>query len=187
MIHPLLPSTIPTIKTKRLLLRALTMMDLEAIFQIRSSKNFTKYTAREPIKTLDEAKGIIEMIQSIFAKKEGISWAMNINESTKLIGSIGVWKFDNSLNVAEIGYDLNVKHQGKGYMHEALHAVLHFCFTTLNLKKIQAKVDIENHASKKCLLKHGFSRDSTFVDQVITKYNPTHLYTLEKKSLISSS
>lgn len=60
---------------------------------------------------------------------------------------------------AEIGYDLARSHWGQGIASEAAHAMLHFCFTQLQLHRIEAHTIIDNFASVRLLEKLGFQRE----------------------------
>jgi ribosomal-protein-alanine N-acetyltransferase len=57
----------------------------------------------------------------------------------------------------ETGYDLNRAYWGRGVMREAMSAVLSYGFTTLELHRIEAIIDIQNVRSKTLLEKLGFT------------------------------
>jgi ribosomal-protein-alanine N-acetyltransferase len=59
-------------------------------------------------------------------------------------------------NVAEVGYVLKQDYRGKGIMHEALTAIVHFGLYEMNLEAIIAQVNPDNLASRRLLLKTGF-------------------------------
>ena len=64
-------------------------------------------------------------------------------------------------NVAEVGYVLKQEQRGKGIMCEALRAIVHFGLYEMKLKAVMAQVKPENSASRKLLLKAGFSQVSS--------------------------
>ncbi len=60
---------------------------------------------------------------------------------------------------AEIGYALGSGVWGKGYMNEALTALLGYGFTELDLNRVEADIDPRNEASAKTLERLGFTRE----------------------------
>lgn len=92
-------------------------------------------------------------------RKKGISiyWVLALKEApTQCIGAISLWQFSEDKKTAEVGYDLHPKYQGKGYMSEALRAVLEFGFKSLDLNTIKAYTHIDNVPSKTLLEHHAF-------------------------------
>ena len=57
---------------------------------------------------------------------------------------------------ATIGYWVGAPFARQGYMSEALRAVIHHCFTTLDLSRIESACLPENAASRAVLEKSGF-------------------------------
>ena len=48
---------------------------------------------------------------------------------------------------------------GKGYIGEAGEALIQYGFTSLGLRRIEAEIDPDNHASAKALEKLGFAQE----------------------------
>jgi ribosomal-protein-alanine N-acetyltransferase len=48
------------------------------------------------------------------------------------------------------------EHNGKGYITEAIKAVVEYGFEQMNLHSIEAVIDPENRASERVLQKNGF-------------------------------
>ena len=152
----------PIIITDRLKLRAINLADVKEIFALRSDAQVLKYLDRPAIKSLEEAiefaKKNIEQVQT----NEGISWAITLKEIPELIGIIGFWKIDKEHHRSQIGYMLFTAHQQKGYMQEAITAVLQYGFKTMQLHSVEANVNPDNEASKKLLLKNNFVQEAYF-------------------------
>ncbi|WP_417808413.1 GNAT family N-acetyltransferase [Thioclava sp.] len=55
-----------------------------------------------------------------------------------------------------LGYWVGQRHARQGYMREAIEAVVHYAFTTLDLSRIEAACLPENAASRGVLEKSGF-------------------------------
>ncbi|MCB1508104.1 MAG: GNAT family N-acetyltransferase [Hyphomicrobiaceae bacterium] len=60
---------------------------------------------------------------------------------------------------ATLGYWMATQHTGKGYMSEAVMALLAHAFTTLDLHRVEAACLPENRASMRVLEKAGFERE----------------------------
>lgn len=145
----------PILITERLLLREITLADLERIYYFRSDPDITKYIKREP-QTREKAKAHIEMIAAHYRKSKSISWGITLKNPDRLIGTACLWNFSTDRKTAEVGYDLDPNFQGKGYMREALKAVLDYGFNLSGFKTIEAFTDYRNIPSKKLLTVLGF-------------------------------
>ena len=58
---------------------------------------------------------------------------------------------------ADLGYWVDVEHQGRGVASAAVGAVLAVAFGELGLHRVQAGTLVHNHASRRVLAKNGFS------------------------------
>ena len=147
-------STFPTLKTERLILRALTFDDVKSIFELRSSKEVNKLITRKTPKNLEEANDFISVCHKEFTNKNRIFWAMEFNK--KLIGTIVFHRISLKTEYAEIGCELFPNYQKKGFMNEAMTTVLKFGFDILKLKTIEAFTHKNNIASIALLKKYNF-------------------------------
>ncbi len=68
-----------------------------------------------------------------------------------------------------LGYVLDRRHWGHGYMAEAAHALVAVGFGHLALRRIWATCDIDNHASARVLEKVGLRRDGLLRQNVRRK------------------
>jgi ribosomal-protein-alanine N-acetyltransferase len=152
----------PTIYTERLMLRKLTFEDKEDIFEIRSNAEVMKYMARPVAKTIDDATAHIDKVLKNLNDNGGIDWGIEEKVSGKLIGTIAYWRISKENYRGELGYVLNEKWQQKGFMHEALKAVLDFGFEQIKLHSIEANIDPLNTASARLLEKNKFKREAHF-------------------------
>jgi len=151
--------TFPEIKTERLFLRKIEELDCNAILFLRSDETVTKFIERpENRKTKNKADAIkfIKEINDAFEKNKSISWGITLKNNSKIIGSICLWNFSKNNKIAEVGYDLDPKFQGKGIMGEALKMIIGYGFEELKLDKIEAFTHKENKSSKRLLEKNGF-------------------------------
>lgn len=153
------------IKTQRLILKALNIDHVELVFKLRSSKEVTKYIDRPLYQNLDEAKRFIQDRIQDLQTDTSIMWVIHQKEELNPLGTICLWNFSEDKEKAEVGYDLLPENQGKGYMSEALKAVLDVGFNTINLKTIEAFTHQDNISSIKLLEKNGFTLEEGRVEE----------------------
>jgi ribosomal-protein-alanine N-acetyltransferase len=83
----------------------------------------------------------------------------NFNKGTSnIIGTVGFNNFTKR-HRANIGYDLQVDFWNRGFITEALEAVIEYGFYELNINRIEAEVMPGNVASEKVLSKIGFKNE----------------------------
>jgi ribosomal-protein-alanine N-acetyltransferase len=166
----------PSLNTQRLFLRELQTEDAEQVLFLRSNKEVTKFIKRQIPTKIQDAVDFIDKIQLGYSKKETINWVICLTDNPKMIGSICLWNYSLDRKTAEVGYDLNPSFQNLGIMTEALQAVLHFGFDTLQLDKIKAFTHYANENSKNLLTKNAFTlvegeTDAVNEDNIIFSIN----------------
>jgi [ribosomal protein S5]-alanine N-acetyltransferase len=152
----------PILNTARLHLRNITEDDATDLFALRSNKEVLAYLDRAPAASVDEVVTLIQAIRDMERQNDAITWALSIQGSHQLIGTIGFWKIQKEHYRAEIGYLLQPAHQGKGLMQEALSVVLAYGFQALHLHSVEANVNPANTASIKLLERNGFVQEGYF-------------------------
>lgn len=163
----------PVLKTGRLTLRQLRSSDDKEIFALRSNVNVNKYLDRKPSKSIDDAKIFIQTINGNIQRNDSIYWAITLNGTDKLIGTICLFDFSDDNLKAEIGYELVPDLQGKGIMQEAISIVIDFGIQHIGLNTIEAYTHSENRSSTRLLEKLNFKRDSA-ADENFTIFKLTH-------------
>lgn len=163
----------PVLTTERLTLRQLISSDDNEIFALRSDDNVNKYVNRKPGKSIDDAKNFIQTINENIQRKDSLYWAITLNSTDKLIGTICLFDFSNDNLKAEIGYELLPNFQGKGIMQEAISKVIDFGIQHIGLNSIEAYTHSENQSSTRLLEKLNFKRHTAVDDNfMIYKLTP---------------
>jgi len=97
--------------------------------------------------------------------ENSVTWFIyHKNNPTVQIGSVWLFQFsstDAKIASAMIGYTLSENARGKGYMSEALGAVLGFAFEKLGLAKVEARVRTSNERSKAVAQRASFKNIGT--------------------------
>jgi RimJ/RimL family protein N-acetyltransferase len=102
---------------------------------------------------------LLKSIEEQFQSRTLFQWGIVRHEDGLVIGTCTLFHIDESNRRAEIGYALGRAHWGKGYMREALSALLEYAFRTLGLHRIEADVDPRNEASIRLLERLGFQKE----------------------------
>ena len=172
------------IETERLLLRRIDNTDAAEVLSLRSNPDTMKYIPRPLAKSKEDALAHIAMIEEKIVNNTGINWAITIKGEPKLIGIIGHYKISPENHRAEMGYMLDPEVSGKGYMTEAIKAVVAYGFEQMNLHSIEAIIDPENIASEIVLQKNGFVKEAHILENGLWegKFIDTVIYSLLKRN-----
>ena len=109
---------------------------------------------------MSEAHNLLSHVHDCFAQKALFQWGIALSGgSEKIIGTCTLSHLDQSNRKAQVGYALAREHWGKGYINEALTALLDFAFGELNLHRVEADIDPYNEASIRVVEKLGFQRE----------------------------
>lgn len=149
--------TPPTLKTPRLILRALTLADAPAMFEYTSREVVARYTLWAPHPTVATTEAFIrDYAFKNYEKQVCEPFAITLREKpSKVIGTCGAWWSSEAMRVMEIGYALSDEYWNKGLMSEAVQAVIDHCFKSYEVNRIQAHFKKENVGSGKVMEKVG--------------------------------
>ena len=146
--------TVPTICTKRLVLRQLEESDAVALHPVLSDAETLHWWWSAPHRTLAETQPYVARVADQGA---GYSCRAITERGDAALGWVTLR--EKREGVAEIGYILNRNHWGKGYAREALAVVISHGFDAIGLRRIAADVDPDNAASIALLRSLGFKLD----------------------------
>ncbi|HXA47273.1 MAG TPA: GNAT family N-acetyltransferase [Burkholderiaceae bacterium] len=156
-----------SLHTERLLLRPLRETDAPAIFAIRSNPTVMRYHTSQPWTEIKRAVALIERDMAAMQSGQHLSLGLERTEDKVLIGTCSLFELNEQCRRAEIGYELRHDAWGKGYMHEALLALLEYGFSTLELNRLEADIHPDNTNSAKSLERLGFIKEGYFRERWI--------------------
>jgi RimJ/RimL family protein N-acetyltransferase len=142
------------LETARLILRPPKTEDAESYLNIHNSEFAMKYNAMTP-KTL-------ETVRKQFSDPDDSDMLIiELRETGAVVGSVCVEEDSIRWGVAskELSYFLGEQYSRKGYMKEALGAVIDYLFETENLLCVSARSFAPNTASRKLLESLGFTQN----------------------------
>lgn len=169
--------------THRLLIRCLTVSDLQPIFNIRSDPEVMRYWSSPPITELAQAQEIITSSKEGYESGEFLQLAIERRSDNAMIGTCTLFAFHHQSRRAEIGYALGQPYWGQGYMNEALKRLVQYAFEKLSLNRLEADIDPRNTASAKTLERLGFVKEGRLRERWIVgdEVSDSDLYGLLKK------
>lgn len=151
--------SLPTIKTQRLTLGKITVADAEDMYSYASLNSVTRYLLWSPHLNIEDTRGYIEFLNRQYKKGTYADWGIRLKECGTFIGTVGFADFDYENNLGEVGYVLNPAYQGKGYMTEAVTAILSVAFDRIGLDKVVLRIIDENRSSIRLANRLGFTLD----------------------------
>lgn len=149
--------------TKRLSLRPWRLSDAKDLYRYASDERIGP-RAGWPVHTSIEMSQ--EVILNVLQVKESYAICL-IDEPNHIIGSIGLKSREGAVNEAEIGYWLAVPFWGKGYMPEAVDALIDHSFSNLQLETLWCGSYEGNqqssHVQKKCGFQYAYTLNKSDV------------------------
>lgn len=157
------------IDTERLRVRLVTEADIPALFEINGDPEVTKFLPYPTWHSLTDGQAWFERMQLIQAG--GAAWQFVVAEQRgdRAVGTCLLFRHDEGSARAELGYVLARSCWGRGYMREALGALVACAFTTLGLRRLEAEVDPRNLASGRVLQGLGFVREGLLRERWVDK------------------
>ncbi len=150
--------------TEHLNLRRFRKSDKADVLEYASDSETLKYLTWCGVKTEEEA---LDAIINYNWSRPGI-FAIEPKDENKCIGCIDI-RLDPEHEKAGFGYVLNRKYWGKGYMTEALSAVLKLCFEKLEVNRVEATHYTGNPASGRVMQKCGMELEGILKKEVKIK------------------
>lgn len=153
------PELFPALFTERLVLRALDEADERAVFDMHASPEAMRWWSTRPWTDPAQARAYVARARAAFAERQSLRWAIALRDGTAVVGTATLFSIDAQCRRAEIGYMLSQAQWGRGYMTEALTAVLDWGFDVFGLHRVEADVDPRNEPSLRLLERLGFVRE----------------------------
>jgi RimJ/RimL family protein N-acetyltransferase len=150
---------LPTLAAPRVALRWLTAADASALFAIFSDPAVMRYWSTLPMSDIAQARKLIADIHEGFRARRLFQWGIARLDDDRIIGTCTLFAINETQGRGEIGYALGHEFWGRGYMNEALKALIDFAFGTLGMRRLEADTDPRNAGSLHALERLGFRRE----------------------------
>ena len=146
------------IETERLILRHYAVADAEFMYRDwASDPEVTKYLTWPTHTCVEDSKAILEEWVGDYERNSFYLWAIEPKGLDQPIGSISVVEINEAANWVEIGYCIGRNWWHRGYVSEALKALIAFFFEEVGVGRIQARHDPRNIHSGAVMRKCGMT------------------------------
>ncbi|MEB2281905.1 GNAT family N-acetyltransferase [Lysinibacillus xylanilyticus] len=150
----------PLLSSENIVLKKIEDAHLPELFAIYDNEKVFEYCGIIPKHNIQTVRKMIEHFDRDYQKKTKVKWGIfQKSHNDQLVGIIEAMDFNQKVNMVTIGYFLAENYWGKGLATDAVKIIVHFLFEEVNINRIQAEVMPLNEASKKVLLKNGFSQE----------------------------
>lgn len=126
-----------------------------------------RYDMDNLLKSLDDAKNNIKLINKAISNKWFTRWAVIDKQINDFIGTIALHHFEFDKNKVQIGYNLKKSYWGRGIMSNVLNSIIDYLESNSSIEILEASIYIENIASIKLAEKLGFELNSRDNDKLI--------------------
>lgn len=92
-----------------------------------------------------------------FLKREDLRLLVFLKETGEFVASSGLHRIDWSIPKFEIGYWIDSRFSGEGYMTEAVKGIAQFAFRELQARRVEIRCDAKNMKSRAIPERLGFS------------------------------
>lgn len=166
---------LPKVETDRLVLRQRTIDDVPDMFAYVSLENVAYPAGLPPIATLEDEYDYFEnrYYQNLEKANLPSGYGITVKGSDRVIGSCD-FNHHHEDDVFEIGYMLHPDFWGRGYMTEAVSALIEIGFTLLNLHKVEIRCYGSNKQSQRVAEKLGFTLEASIRDRRDIQGNRCH-------------
>ena len=171
------------LRTARLVLRTMTVADVDDVHSYQSRADVCRYLPYGP-RTRDEvAEKVAKYSVAVALNGDGDFWQLAIercDDPGRVIGDV-YFKIISIANAsAEIGWALHPDRSGRGYMTEAAGALLRIAFREIGVHRVIARLDPRNCPSIALCKRLGMRAEANFVEDVWFKgeWGDTAIYAL---------
>jgi RimJ/RimL family protein N-acetyltransferase len=164
-MNPLLLDVPLQLETDRLILRApLHIGDGNIVNQaIRDSFNELKewLPFAQELPTVEETQINLRNAHINFLKRESFRYLIFHKGNNDFIGTTSLQGIDWDIPKCEIGYWINTRFSGNGYMTEAVNELTNFGFNQFKFRRIEIRCESTNFKSRSIPEKLGFVLEGT--------------------------
>lgn len=154
----------PMLETERLRVRELRMEDKQGVFAYASDPEVTRYMIFPTHTSIADSIAYLETCPVNFAVRERIPFAIELKDSGQFIGACDFHHISAANHSVELGYTLNRKYWGYGYMTEAVREMIRFAFEEMGMHRVAATCDFENIRSARVMERCGMSLEGVLRD-----------------------
>lgn len=168
---------LPKLETSRLILRPLTLNDLNDCFKWTGDPRVNKYMIYTLYKSAEDGR---EWLQNLYQEEKKIDYGFVFKKNGELIGSGGIY-YHEDIDTWRIGYNLSYNFWKQGLAAEAMEKIIEYVQSKFKIHIIEGEFCVDNYGSRRVMEKLGMSYykdceyskldgSETFKAQIYRKY-----------------
>ena len=154
---------LPQLKTNRLLLQQISPDDQQFIFEGLSHPDVIPFYGVQ-YKSFEETAKQMDWYKKSLEEGTGGPWKIADKITGEKLGVVAWYFYKAEHKKAEVGFWLLPQYWNKGFISEALQAVIEFCKNEKGIHRLEAFVEDGNEASSHVLEKAGFQYEGKMRD-----------------------
>ena len=174
---------LPTIRTRRLVLRCARMSDALDLYEYSSDPEVARHVLWTAHTSIHQTRTYIRYLLRQYKTGAPSSYVIALRDTGKVIGTIGYMWIKPEDRSGEVGYSLHRGYWNQGLMTEALEAVIALGFNRLNLNRIEAQHETANPASGRVMQHVHMQHEGTLRQRLYNKgrFVDVELYAILRK------
>jgi [ribosomal protein S5]-alanine N-acetyltransferase len=187
MLMDVIYGDLPELETDRLLLRKITLDDVQDMYAYCSDEKVAEYVTWDTHQSISDTTAFVKYALNQYSSKKVAPWGIEYKENQKLIGTIDFVSWQTNHKTAEIGYVLARDYWGRGLVTEAAKEIIKFGFNHMNLVRIQARCFEENIGSERVMEKTGMQFEGILRKAMLIKgkHRNLKMYSIIKEEINS--
>jgi ribosomal-protein-alanine N-acetyltransferase len=155
------------LQTARLTVRPVHAADLPDLMAVNGDADVCRFLPYAAWESPDDAQAWLGRMATLC--DGGQAHQLVIVRDGHAVGTVLLFRFEEPSARIELGYALGRAQWGQGIAREALAAVLDAAFGPLGLRRVEAQVQPDNHASNALLARLGFQREGLLRQRWVAK------------------
>lgn len=173
----------PEMETDRLLLRKITLDDVDDLFEFSSDPDVSRYMRWETNEAKEETMAFVRAVIQGYGNGTSGDWAIVHKKHKKVIGTCAFVSWSNEHQKAEIGFILHQGYWGQGFALEAVTTFITYGSEVLKLNRIEGHCDPENIGSEKVMRKAGMTFEGVLRknERIKGEFSDTKIFSILKE------
>ena len=143
----------PVLESQRLILRPLTVDDMEAAFKWTGDPRVNKFMIYPLYKSAKDGR---EWLESLYEDEKKLDYGFVLKSTGELIGSGGLY-YHEDIDVWSVGYNLAYDHWHHGYTPEAISRIIEYVKSKYEVRVIAGTFAVDNNGSRRVMEKLGMT------------------------------
>jgi len=122
--------------------------------------------------TLASLAARMEQEGACIGDMHALGWRWMVQEGDDIVGTVSA-RPNAQMATAELGYQLDQAHHGRGLGSRSVVLLTTRCFEHPEIRRLHATVAVENRASRRILTKLGFTHEGTLREHFLINGVPT--------------